>query len=134
MSTAAKKPFSGLEKKYRDAYLEISGFVHYWQDVLGLQNWTFYNEYVPAICSDGQEIRARTDAHFEYRYARIEYFLPAYLKDTLDEREDTVVHEMVHCLVDPLNVDQNARKMLEMVVVDVTKALLKAKYSKKGKK
>ena len=98
---------------------------------MGLQNWTFDVVFRAENCQDGPGIRARTTARFEYRWAELEFFVPSYWKDGIDGREDTIVHELGHCLVDPLNVDKDAVKMLEMVVTDLAAALLRANREKK---
>lgn len=132
MGTKKIRYFKGLERKLAKAAQEIRGFIDYWSPVLGLSGWTFDVNYVPGLCSDAS-VRARCAALFEYRTAKLEFFLSAYIADLAIDREDTVVHELVHCLIDPLNVDETARKMLEMVVVDVTKSLIRLKY-RKGKR
>lgn len=75
------------------AHSEVHDLVRWWQAKLGLSGWSITVEL------ESLEDRGQCEASPEYREAKIK-FDPTRLEG--DDVEATVVHELLHCYVEPL--------------------------------
>lgn len=104
---------------------------------MGLGEWDTTLKLVPGFRegeSESDQIHswAITDTSWFYQFIKITLFKYALDRKKCDpyQLEDTVVHELVHSLVEPVtsNKTQNDRDRCEFVVVNLTRAFLKMKY------
>lgn len=74
---------------------EILRHFNRWRPVLGMEGWDV------KICWNERENTATCAAKPKYLRARLYFNLPDVPKEypTVDEREELVLHEMVHCLM-----------------------------------
>lgn len=118
-------------KEYTRVQKQVSKIITEWIPTLGLSHWEFDIEYVPGYHQDGPEVKACINPQAEYQNACARFFLPALIQDDFNSMEDTAVHELVHCLISPLMGKKARREDVEFVVVNTTKALIRAKYGLK---
>jgi hypothetical protein len=124
-------PYKDTAASFQHLTDEIDDLIDYWKGKLGIGTWTLYISYVPHYCSTSKDINANIGCQWEYRNAHINFFLPALLKLDSDDLEQTVVHELCHCVVDPLVNKHSKQKSVEVVVTDMAKALLATKRAER---
>jgi hypothetical protein len=130
------KPFAGLEDRYRKLALELSQLMDEWIKTLGLDYWSIETSYLARKCEHSENTRAEVSCSWEYRNAVVTFYLGASVEDSPDEREYSLVHELCHCLVNPMSRGANKthhRKNEESVVTDLACAFIRLKRSKDGK-
>ena len=115
------KEFNKLKKK-------ITRFVEKWRVPLGIKWWSvnFYYEREYAKDDDKHDschTGATCKVQWPYKTAQITFYLPAL--DTLDdeELERTVVHELIHILVNEMRDFDEGANHEERVVSDLTSAV-----------
>jgi len=94
-----------------------------------LLNWNIKNVYVRERASD-RGVMAETSALWEYRTATITWYIPVIEEHcpTQDDVFNLVVHEYVHCIIDPISprvesVSDDQRAIVEFVTQNVTDAI-----------
>lgn len=104
----------------------IKGLVSKWHELLGLDVLGISVEHTFLDNENGDTI-ADTTAQWEYRKAHIRWYLPCAISLDDAELETTVVHELVHVLLAPMEHNEdNEEKLNEFAVETMTLALLKA--------
>lgn len=130
MGKAKGTPYTPAESKLID---EITRLIAYWKPRLGLEHWTIKTSFVTSPDPNDEELRARVAPSWEYRYGCIEFYLAALLRDDdILDRESTVAHELMHCVLNPMALKKSMRAQEEMVTVDLTKAFMRMKYPKRS--
>ncbi len=111
---------------------KIKRLLKEWIPLLELEKWTLnisYEAKVPAgeEAEEGWDYYADAEPSWEYSTAIIRFFLEPLSGVTSKELEETVVHELVHCVVNEMR-DKNI-KHEERVVSILTKALMKERHT-----
>ncbi len=119
----------------------IRRYIKRWRTILGLYQWkikTFYHKDPEDILKNFDTGKrsmssAMVNADWKYRSANIHFNMLNVNELPPAEIEETVVHELVHVLVNEMREDGIHHE--ERVVTDLTAAFLwTRKYSKKGGK
>lgn len=76
---------------------EVRGYINKWQPKLFLHPWSFKVEYHDDETRQGLKI----NMHAEYKDAMIEVHMDFWRMDE-HEREQAIIHELCHCIVQPL--------------------------------
>lgn len=111
----------GFPTAQRKLARKIQTWVKVWSKIMGLDRFTLYIHWMSE--PDGSK-RASVNPMWEYQMISIRFYLPTMVEDTEEECQDAVVHELTHTLVEPLVGKKTDEKLLEMVVVNITKAFL----------
>lgn len=81
---------------------QTEDFVVRWQDVLNLHDWRVRLTYAPAPDPEDDTTTASSDMSGEYLYTNITIY-PGYFAQNALKREMTMLHELVHCIVQETN-------------------------------
>lgn len=81
---------------------EILGYAHDWQTVMNLGWLSITHAFLPSFKDDSAETIGDTEAYWQYRQAKITWYLASASRLTPELLESTVVHELVHCLTAPM--------------------------------
>ena len=109
---------------------KIETLTRHWQRLADLGWLTIKNVFSEDPSPDPQDI-AWTTTDWEYRRTEITWYLPRVAELELQELEETVVHELAHALVAPMeeNLTEKHRKVCEFAVESVARALLAVKHT-----
>lgn len=77
---------------------EIRGYIQKWKNRLYLQDWLFETNYCH---QDEDEAAADIKMQVQYKSAVLR-IQPKFWKEVEQQREMIIVHELCHCLVQPL--------------------------------
>ena len=75
---------------------EVRGYIQKWQPTLFLHEWDFEIHYCEDV--EGLKITMKT----EYKDAIIEINTKVYFELSKEKREEVLVHELCHCIAQPL--------------------------------
>lgn len=120
--------FKNLALKHTVVQKKLDKLVQYWIPALGLKDWRLIIDYTANSHESNPDINACINAMWEYKSARLRFFLPALVEHDDDLLEVTVVHELSHCLVCPMRTKKSRVKDEEAVVTQLTKAFIRTKY------
>ena len=106
-----------------------------WIPVLGLGCWVITNEYHRGPYVDGKgdvraDRRASTEADWPYMLATIRWDLSGALVD--GELERTVVHELVHCVLNEVQEPEDQWNHTERVTKMLETAFLRLRSARDG--
>ena len=127
------------DKEVKSLRKKIEKISYKWYQLLGLKQWVVHytyfrdtSEFLQAIGGGEVCTSGSCNARWEYKEASISWNLPILSNMSPMELEITIIHEHVHCLTDPMasKFSGKDRKLLEVVVTDITNALYRAKYVK----
>ena len=127
------------DKEYDALKAKIERIALAWINDCGFGWWQIDLEYSREYREDDDDngngtSQAETWCQWQYRSARIVFYLPAF-KDTNDWKvERVVVHELSHILVAPIHdfTDDNTTQMTEAATENVTRALILAAECRDG--
>lgn len=119
--------FKGLDTKMDQTATRIDDRVLFWKTVLGITDWQFDVLHNAVFHDDSKKIRATINCSWEYKSATMNTYLPAMMQDSIEEQDDAICHELVHCLIDPLHSEGVDIKLLEFTVVNVQKSFSRFK-------
>jgi hypothetical protein len=113
------------EMKHAVERYNIIELAEKWQTTLGL-GWLSINHRFSESFNDEPMIVAETEADWEYRQAKITWFLPRVAGITREGLEEVMVHELVHCLTAPIESELRPRhaKQGEFAVESIARAIL----------
>jgi hypothetical protein len=110
---------------------KIESYIKEWKQLLGLNEWRIEANYKTLASEKGPDCEAMINPSWEYQSAVLTVYLPTIFDSTDRELEYIIVHELVHCLVQPMVVEGETRTCdVENVVVSTSKAFLRVKYLK----
>lgn len=107
----------------------VEGYVQEWLGRLGLETWRGVVDYNATYSEKGPEILAMIQPQWEYQQYFLNIYLPTLTHKDPDEMEFLVVHELVHCLVNPMSRLGRKPHREELAVTQIAKALLRTKYN-----
>lgn len=109
--------------EYVRAQRAIATAARRWEKRLGLATVTVRHTFLDTV---NDEVIADTNAKWEYREATIRWFLPTCATLTDAQLEATVVHELVHVLLAPMesHVKDRHGEQCEYAVESVARAFL----------
>lgn len=109
-----------------DDIIRIERCCSSWEPLLDLPGVTVQHVYLETY-SDEHTVCADTQPLWQYRTAKIRWYMPAIARLTDAELEVTVVHEYVHILLGPVQEHLLAKHgdLLEMVTENVARALIR---------
>lgn len=85
---------------------EAEALIKHWQPLLGLTEWKIKIELIPGKKLDNSKHTAECWMNFDHKYATIKLAndieIEEYARPDLLDWEQTIVHELVHCLIDPV--------------------------------
>jgi len=87
-----------------------------WRKRLLLQHWTVHITFCNIQCEDA-DVRAEVDLNRTYLEICIKIF-PEFWKDTLITQERTIIHELVHTIVQPLKLKAHEKRKLSFKEID----------------
>lgn len=131
MSKTNPEPFVALQKKYAKMYKHLNKLVDEWMKDLGLEHWSITTDYV----TSGHDFAAaQIQPQWEYQSAHLKFFMPNISTCGPRELEYALIHELCHCLVNPMSRPHNKwTKREEIVVTKLSKAFISLKYKNKDK-
>ncbi len=105
----------------------IKNHVIWWVNILGLGTWGFQfrQEDGKPKSDDGDSIVAVTDASWKYMTATITFYPECFQDMTDDEAEYSIVHELMHVLLDEMDCRDIAHE--ERVATMLARAFLRVK-------
>lgn len=124
-------PFKPTEEQKAD----VAEAIKYWRNILFLSHYRITPMFDPYNDED-PDTRASCNPNSIYKFANIT-FMPKFFTDDKDGQENSVVHELLHIVVEPLAVlyrylldgklvtRQQYRDAMEEVVVQLTTAIQK---------
>lgn len=108
---------------------EVEQYVARWKDALQLSTWRVRIFHMAEPYTDDPEISAATEVWYRYYEVRIHVYPPFWLK-TPEDREHTIVHELVHAILgelcDLVNEELVTKKHLEDVQERTTELVTRA--------
>lgn len=118
------------DKEYEAEKKRIKGLVDKWVDPLGLKWFEITINYNRDYQEKDNNAAIATYSSWMYRHFTIDFFTATTKESSDAELEDTIVHELVHCLTAPLasnmigtdSNDQYRRDLIEQTVDMITKA------------
>jgi len=90
------------DKEYRDQKKRVQKYIDKWFNAMGLGWFQVDMDWVRAEKTDSSGTAAEVSTTWQYRNARISWYLPVLAELDDDKLENTVVHEFVHILINPL--------------------------------
>jgi len=114
---------------------EVSEAIKYWRNVLFLSHYRITPMF-DAYDEADPDTRAKCDPNSIYKFATVT-FMPKFFTDGKDGQEQSVIHELLHCVLEPLAMlyrylldgklvtRQQYRDAIEEVVVHLTTAFQK---------
>lgn len=79
----------------------VNGLIEKWRDWLLLNEWHISSQYGLDDKGDSPfQTFAEIDVNEVYKKARITFF-PCFFKDSLEEQEKIIIHELCHCITEP---------------------------------
>lgn len=106
----------------------LAKHIEYWLPAFGLDDWKLVVDYTANNCEGNSEVNAYINCMWEYKSARLVFFLPALLDHDDSFLEVVVVHELCHALVCQMRGKKKSHKLEEATVTNLTKAFLRVKY------
>lgn len=122
--------------QYKATKKTILALCKKWEGLIDLSWVTLEHRFSETYRDDDHLTVADTEAFWEYRAARITWYLPSVVR--LDEKgiEGCLVHELVHVLLGPIerHIPNKRNEQSEFAVESVSRALISLYERKKGKK
>ena len=104
----------------------VQSTVDRWLPILGLGDWLVTHEFAVEH-SDERSRQADTVADWRHREATFTWYLERTLPLKQDRLDVLVLHELVHCLLDPITPEEKASEdLLEYVTEYLARAILRA--------
>jgi hypothetical protein len=133
--------FINHTKRTKDVMNLIKKCVNFWVPVVGLDQWASVSiTFSYENHDEGKSILALTNSMWQYMRAEITFYLPAVITSGLDDDgiEHVVVHELCHCLVDEMGMEEDATRRQqvpheERVVTNLSMSFLKLASALKEK-
>ena len=91
-----------MKSVYKDQVPRIQRAIDKWLPLLDMPHMDVRHVFVPARREDDTDCPADTEAKWQYRYAGINYYLPNFCSMDDEDVEKTVLHELVHVLINPI--------------------------------
>lgn len=103
----------------------VEDFSKYWTTKLDLGWLTIKNLYSESFHDEEASLVAETESDWEYRQGTTTWYLPRVAGLTDETLENTVIHELVHILVSPIESEIAERydKQAEFAVESVARAI-----------
>ena len=79
---------------------EVSEALRFWRNVLFLNHYRITPQY-DAYDEADPDVRAKCDPNSIYKFATIT-FMPGFFRDTKSGQESSVIHELLHIVLEPL--------------------------------
>lgn len=119
------------DKQYKALRDEIDGYIIKWAKILGMGRVTISMKYNRSLCEDDNRTTAICFAGWEYNSCTIEVYVPAFAELSAELREETIIHELLHYVMNPLHPDREKASdseaiLVEKVVSDVAYSLVVA--------
>ena len=110
---------------------EILDTAHQWQRLMDLGWVTVNHTFVNGFKDDEPDVCADTEAYWEYRQARMRWYLASISRLTKEELDATVAHEYGHLLVAPIerHVKSGYDEQCEFAVESIARALISVRNS-----
>lgn len=107
---------------------EILSYADRWQRIMDLSHFLIKHEFVNEVSEENPETIAEATTQWQYRESTITWYLPNARELESDALEDTVVHELVHVALAPIQdfVPNKHEKLSEYVTEGIARALLSA--------
>jgi hypothetical protein len=93
-----------------------------WIKKFRLEDWKIHFEYHPELQNEGVFSFAETAVYPHARWANIKVY-------ALDDLENTIVHELLHCVLTPLDHNHEERLHIEQVICTLSAAYVGTKVS-----
>lgn len=90
------------DKEYRIQKARIQKYLDKYEGPLGFAWWKIGHSYHRDTSDDNHAAMAFAHTDWEYRQAHIRWILPNFMKIDEDEAEETVLHELCHVLLGPI--------------------------------
>lgn len=102
----------------------IKRYAGKWQELLGLSHVTIKHTMLGNVHDESPDVVADTKAYWEYRNAEITWYLGKVATLSDETLEGTVVHELVHVLLAPMesHIPEKYNEQSEFTVENVTRA------------
>jgi hypothetical protein len=118
------------DKEYNELKRKLSKIVRVWSHKMGL-GWyridiKYVNDFAYDKNTDTRDVAATTKSDWQYRQALITFYMPKLAPSTDEELIETVVHELAHVLISPIEdfTDDSVSQMTEYTTTCVANALL----------
>ena len=114
-------------KAYEHDTERLGRILPFWQHRLGLDNWEIQQTFLDTIEGDNASTMAETDAQWQYESATIKWYLPTIAGHSDERIEQTLVHELVHVLLSPMDdATRGKDEQCELTVERVSRTLWRA--------
>lgn len=117
------------DEQYNKIKASVQKYLDKWLEPCGFTWWRITIEWVREY-KDQESLSAAADTsvQWEYRQARVKFYMPMLEEMSEDRLEHLVVHELSHVLVASIHdfSDDNTRQMTEYATECVARALLYA--------
>lgn len=110
--------FINHTKRTKEIMNVIKKCVTFWAPIMGLDKWSSLNITFSYENHDrGKGILAETNSLWHYLRADIVFYLPAIITSnfTDQEIENVVVHELCHCLLDEMGLEDEDIRSKQMI-------------------
>jgi len=117
-----------MQPQYEAVHAAILEYSEKWQNLLGLDWLSIEHKFFDAYFTDEDyRTTAVTEAEWEYRHARIHWYLPSAARSAPADLEAVVVHEFVHVLLDAMesHVPDKYAEQCEFVVESVARSIMR---------
>jgi Zn-dependent peptidase ImmA (M78 family) len=105
-------------KRTKEVMNTVKKCVQFWAPVMGLDQWSSVNITFSYENHDrGKGILAETNSLWHYLRADIVFYLPSIIASNFTEREieNVVVHELCHCLLDEMGMEDEELRHQQMI-------------------
>lgn len=117
-----------LNPHYDNLRADLTELGTKWQNIMDLGHFTINHVFRETVKEDEPDTLADTKAFWQYRQARIAWYLPTLSQFGKPEVENAMVHELAHVLLNPIaeNMKANKDDLMELSTENVTRALILA--------
>jgi hypothetical protein len=100
-----------------------------WQTLLDLSHFAIEHKFFSDFKDDDPDTVAETMTYWQYRDARVNWYLPSASRLGFMALEGVMVHELSHVLLAPMeaNIKSNREELGELATENVARAILKAR-------
>ena len=113
-------------ERYETLKAEILEKSDRWRTAMDLGWLAIDHTFVEGFSEEDAQTICETNSHWEYREARIRWYMASASRLTEKELDLTVLHELVHTITDPMekHVKNAYSEQCEYVVTCISKAIL----------
>lgn len=92
----------GMKSHYAPLVKKIKERTAYWERLLNPRWIRVSHSFIESLHDEDNHTIADTEAYWQYRHARIRWFLPAVIRLDDADLDECIVHEYVHVLLSPV--------------------------------